>query len=105
MNIKEYFNITLTQGQFLKTKIKATDALVRIRQIIVIEGDFTGEAYLKRKFGNKTAIIQEVTIPNAIITRLVSDFVKLNKEVDNDIVNWFKYCIISNFPEDADILH
>ena len=58
MNIKEYFNITVTQGQFLKTKIKATDALVRIRQIIVIEGDFTCETYLKRKFGNKTAIIQ-----------------------------------------------
>ena len=105
MNIKEYFNITLTQGQFLKTKIKATDALVRIRQIIVIEGDFTGEAYLKRKFGNKTAIIQEVTVPIAIITRLVSDFVKLNKESDNNIVNWFKYCIISELPEDADILH
>ena len=105
MNIKEYFNITLTQGQFLKTKIKATDALVRIRQIIVIEGDFTGEAYLKRKFGNKTAIIQEVTVPNTIITRLVSDFVKLNKESDNNIVNWFKYCIISELPEDADILH
>ena len=105
MNIKEYFNITLTQGQFLKTKIKATDAFVRIRQIIVMEGDFTDKTYLKRKFGNKTAIIQEVTIPNAIITRLVSDFVKLNKEADNDIVNWFKYCIISNLPEDADILH
>ena len=105
MNIEEYFNITVTQGQFLKTKIKATDALVCIRQIIVMEGDFTDKAYFTRKFGNKTAIIQEVTVPNTIITRLVSDFVKLNKEVDNDIVNWFKYCIISNLPEDADILH
>ena len=105
MNIKEYFNITATQGKFLKTKIKATDALVCIRQIIVMEGDFTDKAYFTRKFGNKTAIIQEVTVPIAIITRLVSDFVKLNKEADNDIVNWFKYCIISKLPEDADILH
>ena len=105
MDIKEHFNITVTQGQFLKTKIKATDALVRIRQIIVMEGDFTDKTYLKRKFGNKTAIIQEVTIPNAIITRLVSDFAKLNKEADDNIVNWFKYCIISKLPEDADILH
>ena len=105
MNIKEYFNITVTQGQFLKTKIKATDAFVSIRQIILMDGDFTDKTYFTRKFGNKTAIIQEVTIPNAIITRLVSDFVKLNKESDNDIVNWFKYCIISKLPEDADILH
>lgn len=105
MNIKEYFNITFTQGHFLKTKIKATDSFVHIRQIIVMEGDFTDKAYFTRKFGNKTAIIQEVTVPSAIITRLVSDFVKLNKESDNDIVNWFKYCIISKLPEDADILH
>ena len=105
MNTEEYFNITFTQGQFLKTKIKATDALVCIRQIIVMEGDFTDKAYFTRKFGNKTAIIQEITVPNTIITRLVSDFVKLNKEDDNDIVNWFKYGIISNLPEDADILH
>ena len=41
MNIKEYFNITFTQGHFLKTKIKATDAFVHIRQIIVMEGDFS----------------------------------------------------------------